>query len=86
MNGDFYHEFPRAEYEARLDRIQGLMAVEGIDLLLITDEANYRYITGHYSETWTNRARPIAAVAVRRSPVPSAFRRIPNVLAWSART
>ena len=55
-----FSEFPKHEYESRLNKIQNLMGEEGIDVLLITAKQNYRYITGHYTETWLNPSRPVS--------------------------
>ena len=55
-----FPEFPREEYQARLAKLQESMAAEGMDALLIAAEQNYRYLTGHYTETWLNPSRPMA--------------------------
>jgi Xaa-Pro aminopeptidase len=45
-----YADFPQAEYLDRWDRARGRMRAEGIDALLITEEKNYIYFTGHRSQ------------------------------------
>src|SRR5580704_17186518 len=50
-------EFRQEEYESRVGRIQRSLAGSGIAGLLIVDEVNYRYVTGHYTEAWKNPSR-----------------------------
>lgn len=45
-------EFSSAEYQRRLAEIQRGLASAGIGALLITDESNYRYLTGHFTDAW----------------------------------
>ena len=40
--------------------MQSCMRRDGIDFVLFCSEPNYRYLTGHYTETWLNPARPMA--------------------------
>jgi Xaa-Pro aminopeptidase len=51
------NEFSQGEYERRLDVLQRSLAQHAIDGLLIVDEANYRYVTGHATEAWKNPSR-----------------------------
>lgn len=53
-----YPEFSRAEFENRWERARAAMSAAHIDALLITSEANYRYLSGHPSQVWLNRFRP----------------------------
>lgn len=46
------------EYESRVLAVQNLMAKASIDVILITTEANFRYLTGFASQTWVNLSRP----------------------------
>jgi len=55
------HQLPpitKHEYLTRVSAIQNLMAKASIDVILITTEANFRYITGFASQTWVNLSRP----------------------------
>jgi Xaa-Pro aminopeptidase len=45
-----YADFPREEYLGRWDSARQLMRVHGIDALLVTQEKNYIYFTGHRSQ------------------------------------
>ncbi len=45
-----YRDFPREEYEERYRRTRALMRASGLDALLITEERNYIYFTGHRSQ------------------------------------
>jgi Xaa-Pro dipeptidase len=53
-------EFPREEYERRVEAVRRRFVERGGHALLVADEANYRYITGHHTEAWKNPARPRA--------------------------
>jgi Xaa-Pro aminopeptidase len=44
-----YADFPRAEFEGRVKRIQALLAENEIDVLVIWDEKNLRYFTGFHN-------------------------------------
>lgn len=46
-----FHEFPEAEYQGRYQRARGLMAEAGLDALLVSEDNNYRYFTGHLPPT-----------------------------------
>src|SRR3990170_7276142 len=45
-----YPDFPKAEYDTRFQRARELMEVHRLDALLITEEKNYIYFTGHRSQ------------------------------------
>lgn len=63
-------EFPPSEYEARWRRAREAMAGDGLDALLLTSEANYRYFSGHYSGFWISKARPMVMLLPReRDPI-----------------
>jgi Xaa-Pro aminopeptidase len=52
MNNNFdFHEFPEAEYQLRYQRARALMAMAGLDAILVSEENNYRYFTGHLPPT-----------------------------------
>ena len=61
-------EFPRAEYEVRWRRARELMGRAGLDALLVTSEANYRYLSGHHSAFWLSKARPMMLLLPREPP------------------
>jgi Xaa-Pro dipeptidase len=50
--------FPVTEFQERLARAQLLMAHAGLDALLITTEAEFRYFTGFLSQFWQSPTRP----------------------------
>ncbi len=51
-------DFPRSEFEARLERAQALMAADNLDFLFLTTEAEFRYFSGFRSLFWQSPARP----------------------------
>lgn len=53
-----FPSFPPKEYEQRIERARALMADAGIDGLLITSEANFRYFTGYILQSPVQQARP----------------------------
>jgi Xaa-Pro aminopeptidase len=52
-------EFPRAEYEGRWRRAREALGAAGLDALLVTSEANYRYLSGHHTGFWLSKSRPM---------------------------
>jgi len=60
-----FPEFDRAEFEGRWERARQGMRARGLDALLLTTEANYRYLTGHATQAWMNRARPLFGLLPR---------------------
>jgi Xaa-Pro aminopeptidase len=46
-----FHEFPKHEYERRYRRARSLMAAADFAALLVSEENNYRYFTGHLPPT-----------------------------------
>jgi len=50
--------FPEAEFRARTERAQALMADSGIDAMLLTTEADVRYFTGFLTLFWQSPTRP----------------------------
>ncbi|MCR9145760.1 MAG: Xaa-Pro peptidase family protein [Rhodobacteraceae bacterium] len=50
--------FPPAEFEARVIRIQQGMARNGLGALLLTCEADIRYVTGFLTRFWESPTRP----------------------------
>lgn len=50
-DGYDFHEFPAEEYRGRYERARIFMADAGLDALLVSEENNYRYFTGHLPPT-----------------------------------
>jgi Xaa-Pro aminopeptidase len=50
--------FPRAEFEARIERARAEMDRRALDALVITMEHNFRYFSGFDSQTWVSPTRP----------------------------
>ncbi len=50
--------FPRAEFEARAERARALMREARLDGLLVTIEANFRYLSGFDCQFWVSPTRP----------------------------
>ena len=50
--------FEVAEYQARTERAQGMMAKQGLDGLLLTTEAELLYFSGFQTLFWQSPARP----------------------------
>jgi len=46
------------ELSSRVGRLQARMREEGLDALLLTAEANVRYVTGYHSPFWQSPTRP----------------------------
>ncbi len=51
-------EFSVQEFEGRVARARALMTEAELDALLVTSEANFRYLTGFVSQTWVSPTRP----------------------------
>ncbi len=65
-----YAEFPENEYQHRLERLQAALRHDNVDFGLFCSEQNYRYVTGHHTETWLNPTRPMAVwVPAEGAPV-----------------
>jgi Xaa-Pro dipeptidase len=56
------NDFPREEYQRRLDGLRALMAERGMDAVLVTTEANHRYFTGHVTHRWSHHYVAIFAL------------------------
>lgn len=50
--------FPPAEYAARTQRAQALMAEQGLDAILLMTEAEVRYFSGFHTLFWQSPTRP----------------------------
>jgi len=58
MSGPPPRGFPEAEFRARTESAQALMADSGIDAMLLTTEADVRYFTGFLTQFWQSPTRP----------------------------
>jgi len=57
-----YAEFPKEEFELRWRRAKEMMKARGIDALMVTEEINYSYFTGHRLNglgSFYSKTRPI---------------------------
>jgi Xaa-Pro dipeptidase len=77
--------FPPAEYEARWSRVSVAMTEAGLDAVLVTSEANFRYFSGFDSQTWVSPTRPRYLV-LRRDNEPVAVVPASNVSGMRERT
>lgn len=59
-------EFPRSEYEDRWRRARAAMGAS-LDALLVTSEANYRYLSGHHTGFWLSKSRPMMLLLPREA-------------------
>src|SRR5215213_2786614 len=50
--------FSREEFAARAERARELMSELRLDAMLVSSEANYRYLTGFISQFWLSPTRP----------------------------
>jgi Xaa-Pro aminopeptidase len=75
-------DFPHSEWKARIDKIQGLMRKENIDLLMLWGETNTRYFTGFTSTHWRLASlQPLVAlIPVEDAPLVIA----PELFRWTA--
>src|SRR5688572_24480780 len=60
-------DFNRVEFESRFERARAQMAAAGLDALLLTSESNYRYLTGHATQFWLSKSRPMLALLPRQA-------------------
>lgn len=59
-------DFPQAEFEARMERVQSAMASRGLDAIFLTTEAEIRYFTGFRTLFWQSPTRPWMLILPRR--------------------
>jgi Xaa-Pro dipeptidase len=52
-------DFTAGEIEGRWERARALMAEARIDALMLTSEPNYRYLSGHATQAFAIKARPL---------------------------
>lgn len=87
-------DLPTAEFEARLQRLQAGMAEAGLDAILLTTEAEIRWLSGFRTLFWQSPARPwflvVPAKAAPLAVIPSigaelmAQTWIKDIRTWSA--
>lgn len=81
-----FEAFTPDEYKRRLAGARALMTEAGIDALLVTTEANFRYFSGFQSQGWVNPARPLfLIVPMRRDPIaviPTGSRVVMQKTSW----
>ena len=69
-------DFPRAEYEARLEAANRAMHINNLDAILLASEAEIRYFTGFRTQFWQSPTRPWFVI-LRRDQTPLAI--IPEI-------
>ncbi|ERL99407.1 Xaa-Pro aminopeptidase [Rhodobacteraceae bacterium HIMB11] len=69
-------DFPRAEYEARLETANRAMHANSLDAILLASEAEVRYFTGFRTQFWQSPTRPWFVI-LRRDQTPLAI--IPEI-------
>lgn len=69
-------DFPRAEYEARLEAANRAMHSNNLDAILLASEAEVRYFTGFRTQFWQSPTRPWFVI-LRRDQTPLAI--IPEI-------
>ncbi len=69
-------DFPRAEYEARLEAANRAMHIYNLDAILLASEAEVRYFTGFRTQFWQSPTRPWFVI-LRRDQTPLAI--IPEI-------
>jgi Xaa-Pro aminopeptidase len=64
-------DFSREEFDQRYARASSIMSEAGLGALLVTSEPNFRYLTGHRTQFWVSKSRPMFAVLAQgRRPIP----------------
>lgn len=61
-------DFPRAEYEARLEAANRAMHANSLDAILLASEAEVRYFTGFRTQFWQSPTRPWFVILRRDKP------------------
>ena len=69
-------DFPRAEYEERLEAANRAMHANNLDAILLASEAEVRYFTGFRTQFWQSPTRPWFVI-LRRDQTPLAI--IPEI-------
>jgi len=61
-------DFPRAEYETRLEAANSAMQANSLDAILLASEAEVRYFTGFRTQFWQSPTRPWFVILRRDKP------------------
>ena len=61
-------DFPRAEYETRLEAANSAMQAISLDAILLASEAEVRYFTGFRTQFWQSPTRPWFVILRRDKP------------------
>jgi len=74
-----FSDFPRTEYEGRLEKARKLMRAAEMSALVLWDEENVRYFTGFNSTHWKSKSiQPAVAIITQDAPpvlvIPEFFR------------
>jgi len=72
-----FPDFPSQEYEGRVARLRAEMERQGVDVLLLSQESNVRYVSGMYEVGWLVPAY-LYAVALPRDETKSAALFVPE--------
>lgn len=59
-----YPDFPKAEYDSRINRLKRYMEAEKVDVLVLWDEANIRYFSGFHNLHWSARTLQCAVFVI----------------------
>lgn len=60
--------FPEEEFRGRIENAQSLMRAQGLDALLLTTEADFRYFTGFLTRFWESPTRSWRLLAPASGP------------------
>lgn len=63
-------DFPRDEYETRLERVQRRMRESGLDIALLTQKENVEYFSGFQTGHWNSKTFPTAFVILHAEKDP----------------
>ncbi len=81
-----FSDFDKSEYRIRCQRVKKLMHEEKLDVLLVTSENNFRYLSGFWTQFWLSHSRPkVMLFAANKPPVlilPSCEVNIAKVTSW----
>ncbi len=59
-----YPDFPKEEYDNRINRVQRYMAQENVDILVLWDVTNIRYFSGFHNLHWSSRTLQCAVLLI----------------------
>jgi Xaa-Pro dipeptidase len=70
MRDPEYAPFPTDEYAGRVEKARALMAVQGIDALLVSSKENVVYFSGLQTIGWDSKHRPLMVLICQDSSKP----------------